>query len=116
MRIEAPDDLSTLSLNALRDVAVQARELDIAAQVELRSRAESKVALRQEVRFENVHPTARKVIQFLEGDRRKRGSKWTMLGLAGCFVLLLNAKACVEFVGEFTDRIDAANGAMKVQE
>lgn len=116
MKIQAPEDLSTLSLDALRDVAVQARELDIAAQVELRARAESQAALRQEVRFENVHPTARKVIQFLEGDKRKRGGKLTMLWMAACFVALLNAKACVNFVADFVDRVDAANGAMKAQE
>jgi hypothetical protein len=113
MRVDVPDDLAKCTIVELRDVARMARELDIAAQVELSRRSESVQAAQHEARFAGRSPVARKAVEFLEGYGGGKRGKWTMLALAAAFAVLFNARHCVDAAGVFADHVQQANEALQ---
>jgi hypothetical protein len=108
-KIEVPDDLTTCDPKILNALALQARDLDIAVQVELARRSTVNVAAAQQARYAAIPPGRRAVVQFLEGG------KWRMVWMAVGVAILMNVQTCADFARGAIERVAAEEAKLHGQ-
>ena len=110
MKFEIPDDLTKCDGKALDVLARQARDLDIALQVELARRGSIDRAALERARWEAIPPGRRGVVKFLEGG------KYRMIAIAIGVACLANARTCADFGVAAIERVAAAEQKMRDQQ
>ena len=109
-KIEVPDDLTECDGKALDVLARQARDLDVAIQVELHRRGSEDREAAKLARYAAIPPNRRAIVQFLEGG------KWRMLAMAAGAACLMNARSCADFARGVIERVAAAEDARHQQD